>query len=172
MIQDITPDTRVSQLLESFPQLEAVLLEMSPAFAKLKNPVLRNTVARVATLRQIAQVGNIPLAALINQLRHAAGMKSQDFVETEATEQRAPDWFHKDRVVKTLDARPILEAGGHPVGQVLQEIKDLQDREIYQLITPFLPAPLIDKVKSQGFLAWTISGGENLFRNYFVRVSD
>ena len=30
---------------------------MSPAFEKLKNPILRKTVARVATLAQVAVVG-------------------------------------------------------------------------------------------------------------------
>ena len=49
----ISPKTKVGELLDAYPELEPVLMAMSPAFEKLKNPVLRKTVARVATLQQV-----------------------------------------------------------------------------------------------------------------------
>ena len=54
---DINPD----RLLEHCPELEDELLALSPAFAKLKNPILRRTVAKVATLCQAAGTGEIPV---------------------------------------------------------------------------------------------------------------
>ena len=57
----ITPDSKVGALLQEFPQLEEVLMRMSPAFGHLRNPILRKTVAKVATLRQIAKIGDVPL---------------------------------------------------------------------------------------------------------------
>jgi len=48
----ITPETKLGELLERYPQLEQTLLDHSPAFAKLKNPLLRRTVAKVATLQR------------------------------------------------------------------------------------------------------------------------
>ena len=48
----ITPKTKVLQLIEAYPHLEDVLIEYVPAFKKLKNPILRNTVAKIATLQQ------------------------------------------------------------------------------------------------------------------------
>ena len=44
----ISPKTKVLQLIETYPQLEDVLIEYAPAFKKLKNPVLRKTVAKIA----------------------------------------------------------------------------------------------------------------------------
>lgn len=41
---------RVAELLDAYPALEPVLVAQAPAFARLRNPVLRRTVARVATL--------------------------------------------------------------------------------------------------------------------------
>lgn len=38
----ITPKTKVLQLIEAYPQLEAVLIGYVPAFKKLQNPVLRD----------------------------------------------------------------------------------------------------------------------------------
>ena len=55
----ITPKTKVLQVIEAYPQLEEVLIGYVPAFVKLKNPILRKTVARIATLQQAAAIGNV-----------------------------------------------------------------------------------------------------------------
>ena len=65
----ITPETKLGALLETFPELEPVLMEMSPRYKKLRSPVLRKTVAKIATLHQVARIGNIPVKDLINRLR-------------------------------------------------------------------------------------------------------
>lgn len=72
----ISPKTKVGELLDTFPELESVLMEMSPAFEKLKNPLLRKTVARVATLQQIAVVGGLNVDSIVNRLRSAVGQTS------------------------------------------------------------------------------------------------
>ena len=70
---DITPSVTVNALLKEYPELEEVLIEMAPPFKKLKNPILRRTIAKVATIRHIAAVGGIPLNELISKLRKAVG---------------------------------------------------------------------------------------------------
>ena len=52
----ITPATKVADLLAQYPELEDVLISMAPPFRKLKNPVLRRSVAKVASLKQAATV--------------------------------------------------------------------------------------------------------------------
>lgn len=52
----ITPHTKVSELLDAYPELEPILLELSPAFEKLKNPLLRKTIARFTTLKHAASI--------------------------------------------------------------------------------------------------------------------
>ena len=69
----IGPETKVGELLRRHPELEETLIRLSPEFQRLKNPVLRATVAKVATLRQVAQVGGLDPEALIKTLREAAG---------------------------------------------------------------------------------------------------
>ena len=61
----IGPETKVGELLRRHPELEETLIRLSPEFQRLKNPVLRATVAKVATLRQVAQVGGLDPEALI-----------------------------------------------------------------------------------------------------------
>ena len=70
-VATITPDSRLGELLERWPVLEEVLLEISPHFKALKNPVLRRTVAKVATLRQVSTVSGVALGVLIERLRRS-----------------------------------------------------------------------------------------------------
>ena len=59
---DINPSTKVNDLLNAYPELEETLIGIAPPFKKLKNPMLRKSVAKVATLKHISAVGGIPLA--------------------------------------------------------------------------------------------------------------
>ena len=146
----ITPDLRIGKLLSAYPQLEEVLLSLSPEFARLKNPILRKTVGKIASLRQVAQVGNVPLAVLINRLREEVGQQTDAAEEVITTnESTAPAWWQADKIVRSLDARPIIDSGGHPVEQVMRELKNLTSSQIYELVTPFIPAPLIDLAKGK-----------------------
>ena len=70
---EILPSTKVAQLLDAYPELEQVLIRMAPPFKKLKNPILRKSVARVATLKQAAIAGRLDLSSMVNQLREVIG---------------------------------------------------------------------------------------------------
>ena len=74
----IGPETTVGAMLEAYPELEGVLLEMAPSFAKLRNPVVRRTVAKVANLEQAAKIGGISLQAMILRLRNVTGQSVPD----------------------------------------------------------------------------------------------
>jgi hypothetical protein len=106
---DITAGTKVAVLLSEHPELEDLLISMSPAFIKLRNPVLRRGVARVATLRQAAAVGRLDAADLVNELRVAAGQ--EPLVDTAVDEVEyfgpTPEWFDDTAVVNVLCEQDI-----------------------------------------------------------------
>lgn len=165
----ITPKTKVGELLNAYPELEDKLIEMAPVFKKLRNPVLRRTIARVTTLQQAASVGEIPVHKLVNTLRELTGQDQLEGLDSSTGgPQEKPSWFDESRISKKLDARPVIEQGGHPLGDVLNDIKGFQAGEIYELVTPFLPAPLIERVMAQGFDCWSVKEGEETFVSYFT----
>ena len=57
-------------------------------------------------------------------------------------------------MVAGLDARPMLAAGEQPVNQVIADLHALGPGDIYKLVAPFLPAPLVDKASSLGISHW------------------
>ncbi len=165
----ISPKTKVIQLIETWPQLEAVLIDYVPAFSKLKNPVLRKTVAKVATLQQAASIGNVKVEDLVNRMRKEVG---QDLLgDEEETEYQTvqPSWFDENKLHKELDAREMLAAGEHPVNQVMADLKQLPPGKIYKLLVPFLPAPLIDKAASLSAEHWVNEITETDFEVYFCK---
>jgi len=81
---------------------------------------------------------------------------------------KTPDWLKKENVITTLDARPLLAKGIHPLEQVQQECAGLQAGEIFEIITPFPPAPMIEKMTAGGYDAHTEVSGDGLFHTCFI----
>jgi hypothetical protein len=165
----ITPKTKVLEVIETYPQLENVLIQYAPAFKKLKNPVLRRTVAKIATLQQAAAVGNVKVEDLINRLRKEVG---QDLYSGESYNNyviEKPDWFSKNLIDIDFDAKEMLAAGEQPVNQVIADLNNMKTGKIYKLIAPFLPAPLIDKASSLRIKHWVEKVDDQNFNVYFYK---
>ena len=69
----ITPKTKIWDIIETYPQLEDKIIEYVPAFSKLKNPLLRRTIGKVATLQQASATGNVNINDLVGFLRKEIG---------------------------------------------------------------------------------------------------
>src|SRR6266511_5737093 len=93
----ITPDSKLGALLERWPELEDVLLELSPQF------------------------------------------------------------------------KAVIESGEHPMPRVMADLAALADGEVYALVTPFVPAPLVDLACGKGFLSFSATEGDAQVRTYFRR---
>ncbi|MDY0053116.1 MAG: DUF1858 domain-containing protein [Bacteroidales bacterium] len=165
----ISPKTKVLQLIETYPELEDVLIEYVPAFKKLKNPVLRKTVAKIATLQQASVIGNVKIEELINTLRKAVGEDLISIEDNENYNTIKPEWFEESKILHSIDIREMLNRGEQPVNQVITELTNLSKGEIYKVISPFIPAPLIDKASSLEIKHWIDKKEEEVFEVYFIR---
>ncbi|PCJ16416.1 MAG: hypothetical protein COB02_16255 [Candidatus Cloacimonadota bacterium] len=166
----ITPKTKVLNLIETYPKLEDILISYVPAFKKLKSPILRNTVAKIASLQQAAIVGKVNVSDLINILRKEVG---QDFFNQSSEKNiynfTEPNWYDQKLITQTFNAKEMLENGEQPVNQVITDLKKLNKNTIYQLIAPFLPAPLIEKSLSLKISHWIVEEKKELFNIYFYK---
>lgn len=165
----ITPKTKVLELIETYPDLEDVLIEYVPAFKKLKNPVLRKTVAKIATLQQAAAIGNVKTEELINRLRKEVGQEIIVGETGTGYNYEKPGWFSEEKITIRFNAAEMLAAGEHPVNQVMADLKQLEAGKIYQLKAPFLTAPIIDKAASLGLKHWIDKRNDNEFYIYFLK---
>ena len=172
----IQPDTKVAALLDHYPELEEVLIAIAPPFKKLRNPLLRKSVAKVASLQQAAAVARIPVLELINTLRTELGiplLNPQDVQEPESYFKEQPDWFDEKHIVETFDTTQPKD-NDDPDTQMtlvplLQRAVRLENDEIILLITSFLPAPGIDVMKRKGYRVWTHQISPERIHSYFRR---
>lgn len=156
---DITPETKIGPLLDAYPQLEDVLLAQAPMFGKLKNPVLRRTVARVATLDSAARMAGLSPGDLVTTLRRAAGLGPPRISAPEQSpaedEQNQPPWVASEPVVATIDAERLLESGQTPLPEILRAAAALAPGTQLEILTSFRPEPLLDALHNKGFQTCT-----------------
>ncbi len=169
---DITPSVTVHALLEAYPELEDLLIGMAPPFKRLKNPILRKTVAKVATIENIASVGGIPLDLLIGRLREAVGLpQSANSYSDQDYFGEPPEWFSADKIVFTVDEKKVSAKDGKSLVDIMLEAEQVSQGDIIELATSFLPAPGIDIMKSKGYLAWSKKESEERVNSYFLKNS-
>lgn len=80
-----------------------------------------------------------------------------------------PNWYNSEKIKITLDARPLLAQGIHPLEQVQQQCTALNPGEIFEIITPFPPAPMIEKMAAAGFETHSECGTDGMFRTCFKK---
>ena len=166
----INPETKVGALLETYPGIEDQLIAWAPAFAKLKNPVLRKTVARVATLGQAAKIGGIPVRDLVRKLREAVGQEAGEVTAAEAPANgKPPAWVREDRVRFQIDADSMLETGEHPIGKVRECVARLETGEMLRLTSSFRPEPLIEMMRRGALEVYSAEKSPGRHVTYILR---
>jgi TusA-related sulfurtransferase len=169
---NISPESKVGDLLDAFPEAEEALIAIAPRFKALKNPVLRRTVAKVATLEQAARVADMPVNELVRSLRQALG---QDVGEVEgggahaAGSSDAPAWI-ADGAKHEFDADGMLARGETPVGKVSEALAGMAAGEALLVRSTFQVAPLIDAMKAKGHEVFTRKTGDDAWEAWMRRI--
>lgn len=166
---EINPSTKIHDLLEAYPELEEILIGIAPPFKKLKNPVLRKTIAKVATIKHISSVGNVPLNELVGKLRAAVGQSViNEVYDDENYFTDRPEWFSPEKISFSIEEGKLEEKDKMTLSIILDKARNVKEGEIIELITTFLPAPGIDVLKSKGYSVWTLKEND-LIKSYFLK---
>jgi len=159
----ISPETKVGDLLDAFPEAEEALIAIAPKFKVLKNPLLRRTVAKVATLEQAARVADMPVNELVRSLRVALGQDAGD-METGGSvvtgEGDAPGWITEGAKIE-FDADALLAKGETPVGKVTEALAGMATGDSLLVRSTFQVAPLIDAMRGKGHEVFTRKVGDD-----------
>ncbi len=71
--------------------------------------------------------------------------------------------------VKRLDARPLRAQGIHPVDEVMRELAALGPGDAYELVTPHVPGPILERAAAIGVKGTTAQVGPDEFVTTFTR---
>ncbi len=147
----ISADTRIHDLLRDYPWLADRLIELSSNFKALKNPLMRNTIGRVATLRRAAAMGSLKLEDLLAVVAGAIREHEQVEVQVDPGKPVADDQQQLDdlkALILSLHAgnetmESAKERFQHQFGSV--PAKDIALME-QQLISEGLPVEMIQEL--------------------------
>jgi|GEM_PF-2513462 hypothetical protein len=146
VLESGTPAVTVHVLLETYLELEDVLIGIAPPFKKLRNPIFRKSVAKVATIKHISSVVGVPLDELIGRLREAVGQStSMESYEDSEYYGEQPDWFSPDRIALSVEEDKLDDIGKMALVSLLGEAKKVEMGEIIELVTSFIPASSRDR---------------------------
>ncbi len=171
----ITPETRVAQLLDAYPGLEEVLVGMAPSLARLRNPVLRRTVARLTTLERAAGIADLDVRTVVSRLREAAGLEAASDATEAGTEAPSgsggepPSWRTGREPTVRINADALLDRGETPLPAMLAAAKALDADGLLEVTVAFRPLPLVDALEHHGLRTHieAVDGGG--FRLYAAR---
>ena len=163
----ITPDVTVHALLKAYPELEDVLI--ARPFGKLRNPILRRSIARIATLKHAATVGGVPLDQLIQTLREAVGQQAsgESYADQDDFGDQ-PEWFASEKIAISLSEADEEEEDEMPLNRVLKAGQSVDPGQIVELTATFVPAPIIEIMQSKSYLGWVCQDDKTV-RSYFLK---
>jgi len=166
---EITFDTKVFALLKAYPQMQEFLITLSPRYKKLKNPILKRTIGRIASLRQASYLGGFKPAELVNKLREEVGQAPiKDNVKEDVAQTEKPEWAEKTPTC-ILNATELLNEDKNPLAIMNKELRKLKKGEILLLKSDFMPLPLIDEVKKKGLQTVTLKTSEDKWVDTYIQ---
>ncbi|RUM65381.1 MAG: hypothetical protein DSZ05_06230 [Sulfurospirillum sp.] len=168
---EITPQTKIDTLLRNYPELELFLINLNPKYRKLKNPILRRTVAKIATLAQVAKIGGYEVTEFVNILRQAVGqppLKGGITMEEKFT--ATPKWI-KEEPVAEIDAGRLLAEQKNPLAEVTIALKSMKNGDVLVIKSDFLPSPLIDTFKKQGHDVYALEEDDTHYLTFIKKNS-
>lgn len=170
--QPILASWKISEVLKTYPELLDVLVDLTPAFSKLRNPVLRRVQTRLVTVQQAAGIAGIDPRQLVRTLNQAVGITPPDVEAAEIRETRPaepPAWVATAPLVREMDVREMLDKGQEPFRLITGTAREVGAGEAFALVTGFEPLPLYDALAKQGFSHWAEPIGNGDWRVLFHR---
>ncbi len=141
---EITPGTRVLELIKEHHFLLDFLADYAPEFEKLKNPVLQKTMGRFATMQMAASMAGVPLDKL---LADVAGEIAEQTGEHIAVEGETGPLLDPERIEELKGIIRELHDGAPPeelksrFAELLQDVSPTEiSRMEQQLIAEGLPS--------------------------------
>lgn len=147
----------VGAVLERDPALIDVFARHSRHFDKLRNPMLRRTMARLVTVEQAAGIAGVAVDQLVRDLNAAIGVEvaatqpeqaARPVARVEpAREVARPPGLHDVE----LDLRDDLRNGREPFSRIMSAVSTLRDDQALHLRAIFEPVPLYTVLGKRGF---------------------
>jgi DUF438 domain-containing protein len=131
---ELSPKTKVNDLIGRYPFLKDFLITLNPEFKMLDNPFMRKTVGRIASLSKVAMIGGMDVKKLIDDIATEIKKKTSETVTVSSAEAGADEQETRIDTMKNIIKE--LHAGKDADSQKKkfeELIKDVAPWEIAQM---------------------------------------
>lgn len=172
--EPILASWKISEVLQKHPDLLDTLVDLSPAFGKLRNPLMRKVQTRLVTVAQVAGIAGLEPAALTRALNEAVGIAAPAEASIDARESggayaEVPPWVATAPYSTEVDVRPIMARGEEPFKAIMAVARPVPVGSAFRLQAGFEPLPLYDVLAKQGFAHWARQHGPEDWEIVFFR---
>ncbi len=156
---ELSDKTKIDGLLKQYPFLLDFLITLSPKFENLKNPIMRKTVGKVATLKRVSALGGLDLgrlmAAIASEIKKQTG-ETMTFVEPALASSGVPITDPKERqealkgIIKDLHEGEDMEILKQRFRQLVHGVKASEVAKMEQaLMDEGLPPEELGAINQQ-----------------------
>lgn len=146
------------------------LIQLNSNFSKLRNPIMRNLLARRVTIADACKVGKCKVADFLRCMQQIGFVIDEGSEEPLALKAACIDFSHETKVHE-LDARSFLEQSLDPLKDILQITNLMEIGERLKVINSFEPLPLIYLLADKGYLHHTDVVDEQLVVTWFEKTT-
>jgi len=131
----INKNTKILELIEANPGVLEILVGMAPEFKKLKNPILRKTIGRFATMEHASEMSGIPYDDLLRKITEGMIHVSEDTSKPEMTpDERAEKIETLKTIVRGLHEGKAPEEQKAAFAELLTEVSASEIAEMEQAL--------------------------------------
>jgi len=175
--QPILASERISDVLSRYPNLVDTLIDASPAFRNLRNPIMRHVQSRLVTVSQAAGIAGISAAELTRTLNVAAGLSPASTSDSIDPGRPAPPnptliVVPGAPIAAEIDVRQIMARGEEPFRAIMTVASNVPAGAAFRLVASFEPLPLYDVLAKQGFTHWSHEFGDGAWEVMFTRAAE
>lgn len=167
----INANTKIATILKQEPDALEAIINISPMFTKLRNPIIRKLMAGRTSLAMAAKAGGCSIADFYDKLKPLGFEIDNETLSVKTAEKSLPHFIIslKPANIIDLDVRPIIASGKDPLHIIIEKIKTIQPGQAIKIINSFEPVPLILLLEKKGFASYTETIKDHLTHTFFYK---
>ncbi len=150
-LRPIKSDDNVKEVLDWYPDLKTVLVELSHRFKRLQNPVFYNTLAKFTTFKDAAKITGVSLCELLHTINKYLGTErklTQIMPECIKASEKV-DYEGEPITWEETNERYIMNQSNQE--EILSMLATLKPQQSLVVITTMEPDILVKYAKNLGF---------------------
>lgn len=149
----INDKTKISTLIKANPLVIETLVKLNPVFSKLRNPILRNMLAKRVTVSEACRMSGCKITDFFDAMASIGFKINSDLPKhKEALTSDSKEFVLPENLeIIELDVRPVLAQKQDPLKLIISKVEALQANQCLRLVNAFEPVPLINLLAKKGF---------------------